>query len=121
MDDEFAAPINLLTGELGMLTGDDMRTCCKRYKIHPVTNAKVLGRVVEHWPSIAAMALRTHHAFRHRLMIGWDIALTANGPIMLEGNTKFDVMLLQRVQNKPAGETRLGEILEFQLAKLIPA
>ncbi len=121
IDDEFATPIELTTGKLGLLTGDDMRTCCKRYKIQPVTNAKVAGRVVEHWPAIAAMATRCHAAFSHRLMIGWDIALTPNGPIVLEGNTKFDVMFLQRVQDKPAGNTRLGELLEFHLQKLIPA
>ncbi len=120
LDDEFAAPIDLFTGKLGKLTGDDMRTCCKRYKVHPVTNAKVEDRLIEHWPAIAAMAVRSHDAFNHRLMIGWDIALTPDGPIMLEGNTKFDVMLLQRVQNKSAGETRLGALLEFHLEKLLP-
>ena len=121
LDDEFAAPINLATGSLGLLTGDDMRTCCRRYKVHPVTNAKVENRLIEHWPAIAGLASRCHAAFDHRLMIGWDIALTPHGPIMLEGNTKFDVMLLQRVQDRPAGETRLGELLEFHLQKLIPA
>ena len=121
IDDELAAPIDLSTGRLGLLAGDDMRTCCRRYKVHPVTNAKVKDRLVEHWPSIAAMAKRCHSAFNHRIMIGWDIALTPHGPIMLEGNTKFDVMLLQRVQDKPSGETRLGELLEFHLDKLIPA
>ena len=121
VDGEFATPIELSTGRLGLLTGDNMRTCCRRYKNHPITNAKVKNRVIEHWPTIAAMATRCHAAFPHRLMIGWDIALTPNGPIMLEGNTKFDVMFLQRVQNKPAGDTRLGELLEFHLQKLIPA
>ena len=121
VDGEFAAPIDLSTGRLGLLTGDDMRTCCKRYKNHPVTNAMVKDRLVEHWPAISAMAMRCHAAFSHRLMIGWDIALTPNGPIMLEGNTKFDVMFLQRVQDRPAGNTRLGELLEFHLQKLTPA
>ena len=118
LDDELAAPIDLFTAKLGLLTGDDMRTCCRRYKIHPVTNAKIENRILTHWPAIAAMAIRSHQAFSHRLMIGWDIALTPHGPIMLEGNTKFDVMLLQRVQDKPAGETRFGELLEFHLEKL---
>ena len=118
-DDEFAAPIDLATGRLGLLTGDDMRTCCVRYRNHPVTNAKVIGRVIEHWPAIAAMATRCHSAFSHRLMIGWDIALTPNGPIMLEGNTKFDVMLLQRVHDRAAGHSRFGELLAFHLPKLL--
>jgi hypothetical protein len=120
IDGEFAAPIDIATGRLGLLTGDNMRTCCKRYRNHPITNAKVNDRVIEQWPAIAAMAKRCHAAFPHRLMIGWDIALTPHGPIMLEGNTKFDVMFLQRVQNKPAGETRLGQLLAFHLQKLVP-
>ena len=120
VDGEFAAPIEFSTGRLGLLTGDNMRTCCKRYKNHPITNAKVKDRVIEHWPAIADMATRCHAAFNHRLMIGRDIALTPNGPIILEGNTKFDVMFLQRVQDKPAGDTRLGELLAFHLQKLVP-
>ena len=120
-DDEFATPIDLATGKLGLLTGDDMRTCCVRYRNHPVTNAKVDGRVIEHWPAIAAMATRCHAAFSHRLMIGWDIALTPNGPIMLEGNTKFDVMLLQRVHDRAAGHSRFGELLAYHLPKLFPS
>ncbi len=119
-DGEFAAPIDLATGRLGLLTGDNMRSCCTRYVTHPITNAKVDGRVLAHWSAIAEMATRCHAAFPHRLMIGWDIALTPHGPVMLEGNTKFDVMFLQRVQNKPAGETRLGQLLALHLQKLVP-
>lgn len=119
VDGEYAAPIELSTGKLGQLTGDNMRSCCARYKNHPGTNAKVQDRVIEHWPAIATLAQRCHAAFSHRLMIGWDIALTPQGPVMLEGNTKFDVMFLQRVQNRPAGETRFGELLEFHLRKLM--
>ena len=120
IDGEFAAPIDLPTGRLGLLTGDNMRTCCRRYKLHPITNAKVKDRVIDQWPAIATMATRCHAAFPHRLMIGWDIALTPQGPIMLEGNTKFDVMFLQRVQDKPSGEGRLGQLLAFHLPKLLP-
>jgi hypothetical protein len=119
-DEEFASPIDLTTGMLGLLTGDNMRTCCVRYRNHPITNAKVSERVIESWPAIAAMATRCHVAFHHRLMIGWDIALTPNGPIILEGNTKFDVMLLQRVHDRAAGNSRFGELLEFHLEKLLP-
>ena len=121
VDVEFAAPVDLSTGKLGLLTGDNMRTCCVRYKLQPITNANVHGRQVEHWDAIAELAIKCHTAFRHRLMIGWDIALTPHGPVVLEGNTKFDVMFLQRVQDKPAGNTRLGELLEFHLQKLMPA
>jgi hypothetical protein len=118
LDGEFAAPISLASGRLGLLTGDNMRTSCKRYQSHPVTHAKVQDRVIEHWPAIAALAVRCHQSFGHRLMIGWDIALTPQGAVVLEGNTKFDVMFLQRVQNRPAGNSRLGQLLELHLQKL---
>jgi Sugar-transfer associated ATP-grasp len=119
-DGEFAAPIDLATGRLGFLTGDNMRTCCRRYETHPITNAKVKDRIVQQWPAIAAMVTACHAIFPHRLMIGWDIALTPDGPVVLEGNTKFDVMFLQRVQDRPAGETRLGQLLALHLRELAP-
>lgn len=117
-DEEYGAPIDLDTGEMGLLTGDNFKTLPLRYETHLITGAPVAGRVLEQWPAIKDVALRAHKAFANRLLVGWDIALTEQGPVVLEGNTNLDVMFLQRVQNKPASLSRFGEIMNFQLREL---
>lgn len=78
----------------------------------------MLGRKIRHWADIESLAVRAHRCFRTRSIIGWDIALTPDGPVLLEGNNNLDVMFLQRVHNRPAGQTRFGEFLSAQIDAL---
>jgi Sugar-transfer associated ATP-grasp len=117
-DEEYAAPIDLKTGELGLFTGDNMKTAHLRYENHLVTGAPIKGRILQEWRSISDVAIKAHRAFPHRLFVGWDIALTDHGPVVLEGNTNLDVMFLQRVHDAPIGESRFGELMNFHLHKL---
>jgi Sugar-transfer associated ATP-grasp len=117
-DEELAAPIDLVTGALGPLSGDKMFTTHIRHSQHPVTRVAVEGRILEDWSSICDLAIKTHSAFPHRMFIGWDIALTPEGPVVLEGNTNFDVMLLQRVHDQAIGRTRLGALMNFHMKAL---
>jgi hypothetical protein len=114
-DGEYATPINLETGEMGLFTGDNFKTALVRMTHHPVTGIAIKGRILQNWPAIRELALKAHDTFKHRVIVGWDIALTPDGPMMLEGNTNLDVMFLQRVHDCPAGDTRFGELLNYQV------
>jgi Sugar-transfer associated ATP-grasp len=118
-DGEYAAPIDLKTGRLGKFAGDSMSTSPLRYDNHPANNARIVGRVMPEWPSIIALAVKAQSAFPHRLMIGWDIALTPDGPVLLEGNVNFDVMFLQRVHDAPVSHSRFGVLLQHHLESLV--
>ncbi len=117
-DGEYASPIDITSGRLGQMTGDGLRTSHLRYDHHPLTQEPLCGRLMPLWPDIKALALAAHRAVNHRAAVGWDIALTPTGPVVLEGNTNFDVMFLQRVHDAPMGATRLGGLLNRQLAQL---
>lgn len=117
-DGEYASPIDLPTGRMGRLAGDSMRTSPVRQDNHPANGAQIAGRMLPKWQEIADLACRTHAAVPHRIAIGWDIAITPEGPVMLEGNTNFDVMFLQRVHDAPASQSRFGELLDFHLEGL---
>ena len=117
-DGEYGTPIHLKTGVLGMLVGDDMRSSPFRSAIHPATGRVVAGRVMPQWADVKALALAMHEALPHRILIGWDIAVTPEGPVALEGNSNFDVMFLQRVQRAPAAQSRFGQILNFHMSVL---
>jgi hypothetical protein len=120
-DHEYAAPINLETGEMGLLTGDNFKTALVRMTHHPVTGIAIKGRVLKNWPAIRDLALKAHRTFKHRIVVGWDIALTPEGPMVLEGNTNLDVMFVQRVHDCPAGDTRFGDLLNYHIRALYDA
>lgn len=117
-DTEFGAAIDLQTGILGWLTGDRPETCLRWYDRHPITGAQVLGRRLERWQDLLDLALRAHAGFPNRILVGWDLALTPDGPVMLEGNANMDVSFIQRTYRDPIGRSRLGELLEHHLSAL---
>lgn len=110
-DDEWVAAVDAGTGELGQLTGDMPETCTVWHDTHPVTGAAVRGRVLPHWPAVCALALTAHRGFCDRVVVGWDIAITPDGPQIVEGNPNPDVLLIQRVHGAPIGRRLLGELL----------
>jgi len=115
--DEFASPIELHTGRLGQLISDRVAEI-ERHSHHPVTRQRVEGRVLAQWPAISALATEAHRAFSHRVFVGWDIASTVDGPVLLEGNTNLDVMFPQRAYRQGFGRGPLGPLLHRHLADL---
>jgi hypothetical protein len=83
-----------------------------------MTGAAVAGRVVPLWPAIDALARAAHRVFADRLLVGWDIALTPEGPVLLEGNSYPDTEFLQRVHDQPIGASPLGPLLAYHLDQL---
>ncbi len=117
-DDEFGAPIDVETGRLGCLVSDRLAFCDLRHARHPVTDAAVEGRRLATWPAVRALALDAHRAFAERVLVGWDVASTPDGPVLLEGNTNPDVMFPQRVYREGFGSSALAPLLQFHLASI---
>jgi hypothetical protein len=115
---EYAAAVDLDTGRLSQLTGDKPECLSDWYDRHPVTHAEITGRVLPHWKSLAELACRAHRLFHDRILIGWDIAITPSGPVILEGNSYPDTHYPQRIHRRPYGEMRLGELLEHHMTRL---
>jgi hypothetical protein len=66
---------------------------------------------VPQWAEACDLARRAHRAFDDRVVIGWDIGLTADGPVVVEGNSRPDVDILQRMARGGLAEGRLGQLL----------
>lgn len=54
----------------------------------PETGDKIEGFYFEEWPLLKDLTEKAHRAFHHTFCIGWDLALTRNGPQIIEGNTR---------------------------------
>lgn len=116
--EEYAAPVEIASGRLGAMCGDTAIGPQHWYGVHPVTRAPVTGRIVPRWPEIRALAVRAHRVFADRVIVGWDIALTPEGPVLIEGNSYPDTEFLQRVHRQAIGHSPLGPLLAHHLGRL---
>ena len=117
-DIELGAAVDLESGALGMMTGDKADAWLDWSEDHPITHAKVLGRIVPCWNEFRSIALAAHTACRDRLLVGWDIAVGPDGAMLLEGNSYPDVDFLQRSHQCAAGDSPLGPLLYARLTDL---
>lgn len=62
---------------------------------HPETGASLLGVPIPCWAQLQEVALEGARLMRHIPMIGWDIAATAQGPVIVEMNETPDLLLSQ--------------------------
>jgi hypothetical protein len=114
-DEEFAAAIDLETGRMGQMCSDANYAPDAWWDRHPKTGALVKDRVIAHWPELAALAVRAHRTFSGRMIIGWDLALTPDGAMLIEGNSDPDTHFLQRVHRRMIGRSPLAPLVRHHL------
>ena len=111
-----ACGVALAGGVLGMASdlGSDARLGWHSH--HPTTGARIEGTRLPCWEGVAALAVRAHEAFADRVLIGWDIAITEGGPILIEGNRGPDMDLMQRFMELGfCHENRFTELIAHHL------
>jgi hypothetical protein len=114
-DHEYAAAIDLETGRMQQMCGDADYSPGAWWDHQPKTGAVVAGRVIANWPNIAALAVSAHRTFSGRMIVGWDIALTPDGPMLLEGNSDPDTHFLQRVHRRMIGRSPMAPLIRHHL------
>lgn len=57
------------------------------YKNHPTTNVQILGVKLPFWEETLALIDKAARRIPSVGYIGWDVAITPTGPIIIEGNT----------------------------------
>lgn len=110
-----AAPIDLNAGTLGRATDFGLAPSVGWLDNHPTTGARITGRSLPQWAEVITLAQRAHAAFADRIIVGWDIALTDQGLLLVEGNAAPDVDNIQRPHASPLGPTRYGALLAWHL------
>jgi hypothetical protein len=110
-----ASPVDVRTGELGHATYKDLACAYLDMGEHPDTGAVIAGRRLPLWGEVIALALRAHKVFADFPSVGWDVAITVDGPVLLEGNYNWCVVLAQQTGFRGLGATRFAEhYLEWQ-------
>jgi hypothetical protein len=63
----------------------------------PWNGAEFSGMQLPFWEEAKSVALRAAAAFPWSRCIGWDVAITPAGPLLVEGNERFSARLIQAV------------------------
>jgi hypothetical protein len=67
------------------------------------------------WEAALQYVKIAHQACPNFIFVGWDVALTPQGPMILEGNTNWDAAAYQTLRGKPLGYTKFADILAERL------
>lgn len=91
-----ACAISAESGQLGPASdlGSDARLGWCRD--HPTTGARIKGTLLPYWREVKDLVTGAHEAFSDRVLIGWDVAVADDGPIIVEGNRGPDLDIMQR-------------------------
>ena len=100
-----AAPIDLATGTLGPAVRKRGGAMIADVPTHADTGATITGRTLPTWGAVQALVARAHAALPPIAIVGWDVGLAPDGPILIEGNVCPCSMLSQMPSGVPLGRT----------------
>ncbi|MBQ8095307.1 MAG: hypothetical protein IJ242_17275 [Clostridia bacterium] len=79
-----AAPIDL---ETGIISGVGANKAGETYEIHPMTGKRIPGTQIPYWTAVKQMCLESMRVVPQVRFVAWDVAITKDGPIFIEGNS----------------------------------
>lgn len=110
-----AAGIDLDTGCVGPATNLGANVRLGWLDRHPMTGAAITGRRLPFADRLKPFAEAAHRAFADRVVVGWDIAIVADGLLLVEANGAPDLDIMQRPFRRGLMRDRLGQLLAFHL------
>ena len=78
-----AAPLDVETGVIKRPAADKDGIV---YERHPQTKAQILGAQIPFWPQAVALCKECARVIPQVRYVGWDVAITKDGPVIIEGN-----------------------------------
>lgn len=89
-----AAPIDEVTGRvIGPGVFSDIRK--EDCNVHPITNIEIQGFQIPYWSETLSMIYKAAKLDISNRSIGWDVAITNEGPELIEGNHNWCKLLWQ--------------------------
>ncbi|MBK6732462.1 MAG: hexapeptide transferase [Bacteroidetes bacterium] len=89
-----AAPIDLKTGKLfGSAVYSDITK--QDFTTHPITGIEIIGFQIPFWKETLEMITKAAAAHPENKSIGWDVAISNDGPQLVEGNHNWCKLLWQ--------------------------
>lgn len=93
----FVAAVDITTGRIDKARASESRSWPSIVDAdeHPETGIKIAGLVVPFWTELKDLVVRAHLSLPGLVTLGWDVAVTNDGPLLVEANGIYDVDLVQ--------------------------
>ena len=66
-----------------------------RFLLHPTTGLTIPGFQVPQWGKVCQTVREAVELVPGAVIVGWDVAITAQGPVLIEGNAYPSVQIMQ--------------------------
>ncbi len=103
-----AARVDLESGTLKTVAADKQGNV---FETHPMTGTKIVGFQIPFWKEITEMCLEAMRAVPQMRFVAWDVAVTEQGPLFIEGNSFPSHAVPQFAAHYPDG---IGILPEFE-------
>lgn len=100
--------------ESGKIVEDAVNKEGKIFKTHPITGTKIKGFQIPYWNQAKEMVKEASKLSKHIRYVGWDVGMSENGPVLIEGN-QFPGHDIYQVAEK-IGENEEGILPIFEKA-----
>ena len=105
-----AARVDLESGKLLTVGADKAGNV---YRTHPITGTPIIGFTVPYFEEAKAMCLQAAQKVPQMRFVAWDVAVTENGPVFIEGNSFPSHAVPQFAAHYPDGIGIMREFREF--------
>lgn len=96
------AAIDLNSGQLGSCKGSLSRNFpyMTVYQRHPDTGNPIEGVTIPYWRELIDLITQAHRSLPELITLAWDVAVTDQGPVIVEANPTYDVSGVQTAHDK---------------------
>jgi hypothetical protein len=114
-----AASVDIISGTLASASDIGLHTAAGWLDEHPYSGGRIHGRALPFWAECSTLVRQAHAQFPEHVAVGWDVAILVEGPVIVEGNGSPDLGIIQRMAQRPIGNTRYGELLAYNLRRAV--
>jgi hypothetical protein len=111
------AAVDLESGHLGTAVRSHPQLVAIDIERHPDTGTAFRGYQLPDWEAARGLVLRAHEQMRDIACVGWDVALTPSGPVLIEANFAPGVTTLQTPFDTPLGDTPYMRYMDAHLRR----
>ena len=86
--------------DTGRLRGEGINKDGRRFAVHPVTGVRFDGRQIPFWQEAKKACLNAATVNPNIHVVGWDVAITPDGPAFIEGNRRPGFDLVQMIEGR---------------------
>ena len=100
--------------ETGIILEEAVNKAGELFEKHPITGTTIKGFQMPYWSEAKEMVKRAAKLSPHVRYVGWDVGMSVNGPVLIEGNQFPGHDIYQVAEKMKEGE--LGVLPMFEAA-----